>query len=225
MANCTQCGSSNIGFNPTRLVLVDGEWFCENCLKKVKGRVKCSRCGNEPFSSGKHFKTIDGAYICTDCMEKSGIMKEYEYIMQSVSKTRVSPPAASTSGTENLGALRILLDQNLSPGETVTLTVVGNPGEAIACSQKNLYVLKSGLATGSLTDRKCTKFSLSEIKDIDLKLGSLYGVLEVVNGRFPPCDPNNVAKAKKSENAITFLVSKKGEIEQARNAIKALLRA
>lgn len=66
------------------LVIVDGQWYCEKCLKKLKGKVTCSRCGAEPFVTDVHFKTVDGQYVCTACMEKAGIMKRYEYIMQAI---------------------------------------------------------------------------------------------------------------------------------------------
>ncbi len=132
-------------------------------------------------------------------------------------------PAGNSDAAANLGGLRILLDENLSPGETVTLSIQGNAGEAFACSKNNLYVLKSGLAMGSITGRKCSKFSWSEVSGVELKAGSLYGVLEVKNPRLPSYDPNDIAKAKKADNAVTFLLSRKSEFDHAMSVMKSFI--
>ena len=88
-------------------------------------------------------------------------------VMPSAATSKPATAAAAAPGKSDaaasLGGLRILLDENLSPGETVALSIQGNAGEAIACSKHNLYVLKSGLAMGSITGRKCSKFAWSEI--------------------------------------------------------------
>jgi len=226
LANCVSCGASNLGINRAPLVIVDGEWYCEDCLPKKKGRVKCHQCGSEAFESDNHFKTVQGHYLCTDCMEKSGIMKKYDYIMQSLAKnvTVSKPPTAGSDVAEKLGALRMLLDQNLSPGETVTFAIQGNAGEGLACSSSNIFILKSGMAVGSITGRKCSKFPWSQVKSVDLKLGNLYGILEISDGKMPQYDANDITKAKKADNAITFLLSRKAEFEQALNSIQSYLR-
>ncbi len=226
MANCVSCGVSNLGVGRAALVLVDGQWYCEDCLPSKKGRVKCAKCGKEPFDSDDHFKTVNGQYMCTECMEKAGIMKKHDYIMQSIAagKTAAAPVAtAKSEATSALGGLRILLDENLSPGESVMLSIQGNAGEAIACSKNNLYVLKSGLAMGSITGRKCSKFAWSDVSGLELKVGSLYGVLEIKNPRLPSYDPNDVTKAKKADNAITFLLSRKPEFDQAVSTLQGYL--
>lgn len=219
MANCVSCGVSNLGATNARLVIVDGQWFCEDCLPAKKGRVKCGKCGKQPFAGDDHFKTVNGQYMCTECMEKAGIMKKYDYIMQSLSpgKPAGAPllSAARNDAVASLGGLRMLLDENLSPGETVTMSLVGNAGEAIACSKNHVYVLKSGLAMGSITGRKCSKFPWSDISGVELKVGSLYGLLEIKNGHLPSHDPNDVTRAKKADNAVTFLLSRKTEFDQA----------
>lgn len=226
MANCVSCGVSNLGIDRAPLVIVDGEWFCGDCLPKKKGRVKCSKCGMEPFQSDNHFKTVQGQFLCTDCMEKSGIMKKYDYIMQSVSKTAsVSrPPTAGNDIAARLGGLRILLDQNLSPGEQVTFAIQGNAGEGLACSNSNIFILKSGMAVGSITGRKCSKFSWDQVKSVDLKVGNLYGILEITDGKMPQYDANDITRAKKADNAITFLLSRKSEFDQAVSSIQSYLR-
>jgi len=227
LANCISCGASNLGMNHTPLVVVDGQWFCEDCLPKKKGRVKCAKCGREPFGSDDHFKTVNGQYMCTECMEKGGIVKKYDYIMQSLVAARPSnaPQAivARNDAANSLGGLKILLDENLSPGETVALSLQGNAGEAIACSRSNVYVLKSGLAMGSITGRKCSKYPWTDVSDIELKVGNLYGVLEVKNGHLPSHDPNDVTRAKKADNAITFLLSRKSEFDHAVSSMQAYL--
>lgn len=226
MANCVSCGVSNLGMGREPLVIVDGEWYCEDCLPKKKARVKCSKCGKSAFNGDIHFKTVDGQYMCTECMEKVGIMKKYDYIMQSLAKTAVvsQPSSAGNDVAASLGGLRILLDQNLSPGETVTYAIQGNAGEALACSKANVFVLKSGMAVGSITGRKCSKFAWTEVKGVDLKLGNLYGVLELKNDRLPENDANDIAKAKKADNAITFLLSRKPEFDQALTSMQSYLR-
>jgi hypothetical protein len=225
LANCVSCGVSNLGIERSPLVIVDGEWYCEDCLPKKKGRVRCHQCGKEPFGSDNHFKMEQGQFLCTECMEKAGIMKKYDYIMQSIAKTTgfVKPPSAGNDIAAGLGGLRILLDQNLSPGETVTYAIQGNAGEALACSKANVFILKSGMAVGSITGRKCCKFPWEQIRSVDLKLGNLYGVLEVTDGRMPAHDANDIAKAKKADNAITFLLSRKSEFDQAVNNIQSYL--
>jgi len=218
LANCSSCGISNLGPSHAKLVIVDGQWFCEDCLPKKKGRVKCAKCGREPFTSDDHFKTVNGQYMCTDCMEAAGIIKKYDYIMQSLAGPKAGAPSPSSQAndvTKALGGLKILLDENLSPGESVTLCIQGNAGEAIACSRNNIYVLKSGLAVGSITGRKCSKYSWSQVSGIEVKAGNLYGLLEIKNGHLPSHDPNDITKAKKSDNAITFLLSRKPEFDQA----------
>lgn len=228
MANCSSCGASNLGASHTPLVIVDGQWFCEECLPRKKGRIKCSKCGRVPFSSEDHFKTVNGQCMCTDCLEKAGVIKKYDYIMQSLGAAK--PGGAAQAGTvksgaaSSLGGLRLLLDERLSPGETVMFCVQGNAGEAIACSRSNVYVLKSGLAVGSITGRKCSKYSWSEISDIQLKAGNLYGVLEIKNGHLPSYDPNDITRAKKADNAITFLLSRKSEFDQAVTSLQSYLQ-
>lgn len=228
LANCVSCGVSNMGVERATLVVVDNEWFCEDCLPKKKGRVKCAKCGREPFTSEEHFKTVDGKYMCTDCMEKAGIVKKYNYVMQAIAATTkagAAPPlgAATRNAASALGGLRILLDQNLSPGETVAISIQGNAGEAIACSRSNVYILKSGLAVGSITGRKCSRYPWSDVEGIQLKAGNLYGVIEVENDHLPAHDPNDVTRAKKSDNAITFLLSRRAEFDQALSSIKSFM--
>lgn len=229
MSNCISCGVSNIGgFDRSSLVLVDSAWYCEECLPKKKGRVKCQKCGKEPFTSDDHFKTVNGQYMCTECMEKAGIMRKYDYIMQALSasiKTSALPQtnAAASSAASALGGLKILLDQNLSPGESVSVSIQGNAGEAIACSRNHVFVLKSGLAIGSITGRKCSKFSWSEVKGVQMKVGNLYGILEIENDRLPVHDPNDITRAKKSDNAVTFLLSRKSEFDQAMSSMRSFL--
>lgn len=226
MANCVTCGVSNLGINRSPLVIVDGEWFCEDCLPSKKGRIRCSKCGKEPFGSDDHFKTVQGQFLCTECMEKAGIMKKYDYIMQSISKTVsvVKPPSAGNDMAARLGGLRILLDQNLSPGETVTFAIQGNAGEGLACSNSNIFILKSGMAVGSITGRKCSKFPWTQVKSVDLKVGNLYGILEVSDGKMPQYDANDITRAKKADNAITFLLSRKSEFDEALSSIQSHLR-
>ncbi|MGE5580505.1 MAG: hypothetical protein ACM3WU_10725 [Bacillota bacterium] len=229
MANCVGCGVSNFGVGRAALIVVDGQWFCEDCLPSKKGKVKCQTCGTAAFATDDHFKTVNGQYMCTSCMEKAGIVKKHEYVMQALASSMPSggKPAAPAGGQSdaaaNLGGLRILLDENLSPGESVTLSLQGNAGEAIACSKNNLYVLKSGLAMGSITGRKCSKYAWSEVSGLELKVGSLYGVLEVKNPKLPTYDPNDVTKAKKADNAVTFLLSRKPEFDQALSAMQSYL--
>jgi hypothetical protein len=200
-------------------VIVDGQWFCEDCLPTKKGRVKCAKCGKEPFATDDHFKTVNGQYMCTECMEKAGVLKKYDYIMQTLAAAKPAgapqPSAAKNNAAAALGGLRILLDENLSPGETVTMSLQGSAGEAIACSKNHVYILKSGLAMGSITGRKCSKYAWSDISGVELKAGSLYGVLEVKNSHLPSHDPNDVTRAKKADNAITFLLSRKAEFDHA----------
>jgi len=229
LSNCACCGISNIGgIGHTILVLVDGKWYCEDCLPKKKGRVKCQKCGKEPFQSDDHFKTVNGRYMCTECMEKSGIIRKYDYVMQALADaTRhatVSQASAATSNAaSSLGGLKILLDQNLSPGETVSLSIQGNAGEAIACTRSNVFILKSGLAVGSITGRKCSRYPWSDVKAVQMKVGNLYGILEVESDCLPPNDPNDITRAKKSDNAITFLLSRKGEFDHAVSSMKSFL--
>lgn len=224
MANCVSCGASNLGMTRAPLVIVDGEWFCDDCLPKKKGRVRCHKCGKSAFDGDIHFKTVNGQFMCTECMEKGGIMKKYDYIMQSVAKTTgAPPPSAKNDIAASLGGLRILLDQNLAPGETVTYAIQGNAGEALACSKSNVFILKSGMAVGSITGRKCSKFPWNQVKGVDLKLGNLYGILEVKDGKSPENDANDITKAKKADNAITFLLSRKPEFDQALTNIQSYL--
>lgn len=230
MANCSGCGASNLGISRTNLVLVDGQWFCQNCLKKIKGKVVCAQCGNEAFESDEHFKTVDGKYLCTACLEKAGIIKKYDYIMQSVLSLKKAPSQTGDStsqhraqGATALGSMKDLLDQYLAPGETVNLALMGNAGEALALSNSHLYILKSGLAAGGINAKKCKQFRLNEIKDIELKEGSLYGLLEVKVPGFPSYDVKDINKAKQSDNAITFLMGRKSEFDNAVNTIKTYL--
>jgi len=236
VANCVSCGVSNFGVGRAALIVVDGQWFCEDCLPSKKGKVKCQTCGTTAFATDDHFKTVNGQYMCTSCMEKAGIVKKHEYVMQALASsvqsgaksvapaTPATPAGGNSDAAAALGGLRILLDENLSPGESVTLSLQGNAGEAIACSKNNLYVLKSGLAMGSITGRKCSKFPWSEVSGLELKVGSLYGVLEVKNPKLPSHDPNDVTKAKKSDNAITFLLSRKPEFDRALSAMQSYLQ-
>jgi len=61
------------------------------------------------------------------------------------------------------------------------------------------------------------------VKSVDLKLGNLYGILEISDGKMPQYDANDITKAKKADNAITFLLSRKAEFEQALNSIQSYL--
>ena len=74
-------------------------------LAQEKGRVRCSQCGKEPFGGDDHFKTVQGQFLCTECMEKAGIIKKYDYIMQSIAKTVsvAKPPSAGNDVAACLG--------------------------------------------------------------------------------------------------------------------------
>jgi len=227
LANCIDCGASNLGIPRTDLVVIDGAWYCNKCLTK-KGTVKCHECGKQPFSSDEHFKTVDGRYLCTGCMEKMDIIRKYDYIMASVRSAR-SRTGASTRNTRKhalsaLGILQELLERSLEDGEEITLALTGNSGEGLACSSKHVFVLKSGMATGSITGRKCVKYRWNEVTGIELKQGTLYGLVEIKGRGLPSFDVQDLTKAKRSENAVTFLASKKSDFEDALAKMKAHLR-
>lgn len=240
MANCTICGSTNLGTTRTPLVLVDSQWFCSSCLKEQKGAVKCSVCGGEAFSSGEHYKSVGGKYLCTACLEKAGITTKYDYVVESASSLRNRPQTSGNSAirqqplpsretlpagqaTPLTGGLRMLLDEHTGPGEVITTSIAGNAGEGIACSRQHVYVLKTGIALGSITGRKCTKIAWNQVKDVTIKESALYGILEIAGNRLPEYSPNDIAKAKKSDNAVTFLASRKSEFEQALKAMRNYL--
>ncbi len=222
MANCTKCGVSNLGIARTDLIIVNETWYCEKCLTATIGNVSCDKCGKQPFLSGEHFKTIDGQRLCTDCMEKLGIMKKYDYIMSSIMSSRpraAARAATAPRGAEALGTMRKLLEENLEPGEQVEVAVLGNTGEALACSSKHLFILKSGMASGSLTGKKCIKYRWSQITGAEIKAGALYGLIEIQGSGLPSHDARNISKVKQAENAVTFLVAKKHEFEDALKAL------
>ncbi|MFY9358647.1 MAG: PH domain-containing protein [Bacillota bacterium] len=220
MANCVKCGASNLGMGRTDLIIVDETWYCQKCLKATLGNISCDRCGNVPFRSGEHFKTIDNQMVCTDCMEKAGIMKKYDYVMSAVmSKAKAAKAASPTTqahrGLEALGTMKELLEQNLEPGEKVEFAVVGNTGEALACSSKHLFILKSGMASGSLTGKKCIKYRWNQITGAEIKEGALYGLIEIQGNGLPSHDVRNISQVKQAENAVTFLMAKKADFEEA----------
>jgi hypothetical protein len=204
----------------TDLVIVDETWYCNKCLKSTLGDVSCSKCGNQPFRSGEHFKTIGGALICTECMEKQGLMKKYDYVMSSVmTRPRAAQTTQAPRSLDALGSMKDLLQENLEPGEEVEVAVLGNTGEALACSSKHLFILKAGMASGSLTGRKCIKYRWSQITGAEIKAGALYGLIEIKGAGLPSHDPKNISQVKQAENAVTFLVAKKGEFEAALQTI------
>lgn len=230
MANCVICGASNLMMGRVPLVIVDSQWYCEKCLKKVKGKVVCSKCGGEAFVIDGHFKTVDGQYMCTDCMEKAGIMKKYEYIMQASTSFKAQAGAAgkddlaATGADSAHGGMRAIIEKETHPGEKVEIFILGNAGEAIACSKERVLVAKAGIATGSVTGQKVRSFKWSEIQDLDLKFGNLYGILQVRAQGLPEYDLSNINDAKRAESAVTFLVSRKKEFEDAVKAMKAMAR-
>jgi len=220
VANCVKCGASNLGMGRTDLVIVDETWYCNKCLKSTLGDVSCSKCGNQPFRSGEHFKTIGGALICTECMEKQGLMKKYDYVMSSVmTRPRAAQTTQAPRSLDALGSMKDLLQENLEPGEEVEVAVLGNTGEALACSSKHLFILKAGMASGSLTGRECIKYRWSQITGAEIKAGALYGLIEIKGAGLPSHDPKNISQVKQAENAVTFLVAKKGEFEAALQTI------
>ncbi len=211
------------------LVLVDGTWYCKKCIVK-KGKVKCHLCGKEPFSSDEHFKTIDGNYLCTACMEKQGIMKKYDYIMSSVMGSRPKPAAPTAAGTDGktalktLGSLADLLQSNMEPNEDIEIALVGNTGEGLACSSKHIYILKSGMATGSITGKKCVKYPWNTVSGIEIKEGALYGLIEIKGTGLPSFDAQDINKAKQSENAVTFLASKRRDFDNALPKLQSYIK-
>jgi len=229
LANCSSCGASNLGIGRTDLVLVDGLWYCKKCIIK-KGKIKCHLCGKEPFSSDEHFKTIDGEYLCTSCIEKQGIMKKYDYIMSSVMASRpkpATPPAAAGDGKVSLkalGALGDLLQSNIDPNEEIEVAVVGNTGEGLACSSKHVFILKSGMVTGSITGKKCIKYPWNTVSGIEIKEGALYGLIEIKGTGLPSHDAQDINKAKQSENAVTFLASKRRDFDSAMPKLQSYIR-
>lgn len=229
MANCSICGASNLGMGRIDLVLVDGTWYCKKCIVK-KGKVKCHLCGKEPFSSDEHFKTIDGHYLCTACIEKQGIMKKYDYIMSSVMGSRPKPAAPTAAGTDGkavlktLGSLADLLQSNIEPDEDIEVALVGNTGEGLACSSKHIYILKSGMATGSITGKKCVKYPWNTVSGIEIKEGALYGLIEIKGTGLPSFDAQDINKAKQSENAVTFLASKRRDFDTALPKLQSYIK-
>jgi hypothetical protein len=230
LANCTGCGASNLGISRTDLVLIDGTWYCKKCLSQ-KGQITCHKCGKRPFFSDEHFKLIDGHYVCTDCMEKMGIIKKYDYIMSAVlsSRPRTVPgpgqPNTRTGNLSALGLLQDLLKSHLEAGEEVKIALAGNAGEGLACSSRHVFVLKSGMATGSITGKKCFKYRWSEISGVEMKEGALYGLIEIQAPGLPSHDAHDISKAKRSENAVTFLAAKKTDFAEALSTLKTHLRA
>jgi len=225
LANCTSCGASNLGIARTDLVIIDGSWYCKRCLS-AKGEIKCSKCGKQPFMSDEHFKIVDGEYLCTGCMEKMGITKKYDYIMASVMSKRPKPAARTVAQNDIsvLGGMQALLEQNLEAGEQVEVAVMGNTGEGLACSSKHVFILKSGMASGSLTGNKCIKYPWNQISGIEIKEGALYGLIEIKGRGLESHDARNISKAKQAENAVTFLASKKHEFENALATLSSYVR-
>lgn len=221
MANCTDCGISNLGIARTDLVIIDGSWYCKKCLSK-KSAIACSKCGKQPFASDEHFKVVDGRYLCTNCMDKLGIMKKYDYVIASVMSKRPRPAARTGNAPKDisvLGVMQGLLEQNLEAGEQVEVAVLGNTGEGLACSSRHIFILKSGMASGSLTGKKCIKYPWSQVSGLEIKEGALYGLIEIKGRGLKSHDARNISKAKQAENAVTFLISKKNDFE---NALKTL---
>ena len=58
MANCV-CGASNLGMTRAPMV-VDGEWFCDDCLPKKKG-VRCHKCGKSALT--RHHSGCNADFI------------------------------------------------------------------------------------------------------------------------------------------------------------------
>ena len=117
MANCVKCGASNLGMGRTDLVIVDETWYCNKCLKSTLGDVSCSKCGNQPFRSGEHFKTI-GALISHRMHGKTRINEEIR--LRHVfgdDQAKSSPTTQAPRSLDALGSMKDLLQENLEPGE------------------------------------------------------------------------------------------------------------
>lgn len=220
MANCVGCSKSNLGVGATKLLWLDGSWYCQQCLRTQKGSLACQGCKRLAFSNDDHFKTIDGRLLCQSCILKAGLTFS---ILAPVSKPGPSSGAASTGDgvVEPLAsALDEVLKQHLQPGEQVHLAINGNPGEALALTNRRVLVLKSGMAAGSLLAKKACAFAYPQITNVKNEAGPLVGVFALHIAGAPAAGLADVNQAKKADNAITYLAKSRDKFDRALQLIR-----
>lgn len=120
-----------------------------------------------------------------------------------------------------------LLQRNISAEEKVLFKLKGHFGQAIAVTEKRLYILKWGFMAGNLFGGRCLAFEFRSITGVKMTTNIMTGILEVVT---PGNQDRNLGywgknnmDAKKADDAVTFPPLQFQIFQQAANTCRDLI--
>ncbi len=226
MLECSVCHAKGGGLGGAVLYRLDGRFYCRSCLTKAMGQVKCAKCGISIFATNDSFQTIDGQKYCKSCAEamaRAGAApppvpaRPYAApppapsFAAAGSPLRTAAPASSGAGAGQLpvnqliGVLKQLYVENIKPTEQVRFVLAGSAGEALVATDNRLLILKSGLATGGATGT-VTSIPYSACNDVVVVKETAHGYFGVLAAGYPDVKKVDYVTARRSPNAVTFLL-------------------
>lgn len=69
LENLEKCEHCENEFNVEKLTLIDGKYYCEECLNELF--TKCENCGDYVLNDDTYF--VDGDYLCENCADELAI--------------------------------------------------------------------------------------------------------------------------------------------------------
>lgn len=217
VALCTVCGVSNAGLGGVPLIQVDEEFYCQRCLVKTKGTIRCCVCGMTAGSTNDALTSLpDGKYICSSCADK-------QRRFAAAKEAAAAAPLVIDLPIEPLsGGLKRAYDETVPPDEKVLFVLAASCGEAIVATDKRAVVLKAGFASGSPGRHKGRAFPYETIEGVEVRTGLVQGWIRIAA---PGVRPASAAAgdAYLSDNCVTFLSEARGKFEQAAKALQELV--
>lgn len=217
MALCTVCGVSNAGLGGVPLIQVDERFYCQRCLVKTRGIIRCCVCGMTAGSTNDALTSLpDGKYICASCAEK-------QRRFAAVREAAAAAPLVINLPIEPLsGGLKRAYDESVPSDEKVLFVLAASNGEGLVATEKRAIVLKAGFASGSPGGHKGCAFPYETIESIEVKTGLVQGWLRILAPGVRP--PSGAAgDAYLYENCVTFLSEARAKFEQAAKALQELV--
>lgn len=217
MLECSECHAKGGGLGGAILYRLDGRYYCRACLMKLKGQVKCGKCGASIFATNDSFQTVNGQPYCKSCITR----------MIAAGETAVtSSSPASGSGASPLpihqftGFLKQLYAENIKPTEQVLLALSGSAGEGLVATDSRVLVLKSGLATG-LGTNQVVALPYAVCSEVLAVRELAFGYFTVLAPGYPDTRKVDYTTARRSTNCVTFMVDAWPAFSQATEALRS----
>jgi len=115
-----------------------------------------------------------------------------------------------------------ILQDNISEGENILISLRGSFGQALIATEKRLYILKWGFQAGSLFGGRCLAFDYKNITGVTITKNFSTGMIEIISAGTQEKKLTNTT-AIKADNAVAFYRKSFDSFQKASNFIRELI--